>query len=94
MEKAIHLLQPFEEYTKLLSSNNAPISVVITAVAVLQHFLSKDGGEKICGRSYNEQECHNAVKSHFENVLTDENYIVPTTVNPRFKTAFTAEKRS
>ena len=39
MENVIRLLQPFEEYTKLLSSNKGLVSVVIPAVAVLLHFL-------------------------------------------------------
>ena len=90
MENVICLLQPFEEYryTKLLSSNNAPISSVIPAVAVLQHFLNKDDGDKSAGVRTMKEEFHDAVKSRFENVLADENYIVATTVDPRFKTAF------
>ncbi len=92
MENVIRLLQPFEEYTKLLSSNNAPISVVIPAVAVLQHYLNKDDGEKSAGVRTMKQEFHNAVKSRFENVITNQNYVVATTVDPRFKTAFTTEK--
>ncbi len=85
MENVIRLLQPFEEHTKLLSSNNAPISVVIPAVAVLQHYLNKDDGEKSAGVRTMKQEFHNAVKSRFENVITNENYVVATTVDPRFK---------
>ena len=88
MEKVIHLLQPFEEYTKLLSSNNAPISVVIPAVAVLQHFLNKDDGEKSTGVRTMKQEFHDAVKSRFENVLTDKNYVVANYC----RSTFTAEK--
>ena len=92
MENVIRLLQPFEEYTKLLSSNNAPVSVVIPAVAVLQHYVNKGDGEKSAGVCTMKQEFHNAVKSRFENVTTNENYVVATNVDPRFKTAFTAEK--
>ena len=38
------------------------------------------------------KEFHDAVKTRFENVVTNDNYIVATSVDPRFKTAFTAEK--
>ena len=57
----------------------------------LTDFLSKDG-EKLAGIRTMKQEFRDAVKSHFENVLTHKNYNVATTIDPCFKTAFTAEK--
>ncbi|XP_028408658.1 zinc finger BED domain-containing protein 4-like [Dendronephthya gigantea] len=92
MEKVIRLLQPFEEDTVLLSSNNAPISAVIPAVSVLKHFLAKDDGDKSTGVRTMKQEFHDAVTSRFEQILANENYIIATTVDPRFKTAFTASQ--
>jgi hypothetical protein len=94
MEKVIRLLQPFEEYTKLLSSNNAPVSVVIPAVAVLQHFLNKDDGEKSTGVRTMKQEFHDAVKSCFENVLTDENYVVCNYCRSSFQDSLYCRKRA
>ena len=38
------------------------------------------------------KEFHDAVKTGFENVVTNDNYIIATSVDPRFKTGFTAEK--
>lgn len=93
MEKVVRLLQPFEEYTKLLSSNNAPISAVTPAVSVLKHFLAKDDGDKSTGVHTMKQEFHDAITSRFERMLKDENYIIATTVDPRFKVAFTAASR-
>ncbi len=76
MEKVIRLLQPFEEYTVLLSSNNAPISAVIPAVSVLKHFLAKDDGDKPTGVRTMKQEFHDSVTSCFEQIIADENYIL------------------
>ena len=66
IEKVIRLLQPFEEYTVLLSSS--------TGVRTMK------------------QEFHDAVTSRFERILANENYIIASTVDPRFKTAFTVSQ--
>jgi hypothetical protein len=49
MEKVLHLLQPVEEYTKLMSKNNSSVLQAIPAVTVLMKFLSKDDGDKTTG---------------------------------------------
>ena len=48
--------------------------------------------KKSAGVRTMKKEFHNAVKSRFESVVTNDNYVVATSVEPRFKTAFTAEK--
>jgi hypothetical protein len=88
-EKVVCLLQPFEEFTKLLSSNNAPISAVIPTVSVLKHFLAKDDGDKSTGVRTMKKEFYDAITSCFERMLKDENYIIATTIDPCFKLAFT-----
>ena len=58
MEKVLRLLQPFEEYTKLMSKVNSSLSEVIPAVTVLRKFLSKDDGEKTAGvRTMRNERC-------------------------------------
>ena len=51
----------------------------------LRWTLNKDDGEKSAGVRTMKQEFHNAVKSRFENVITNENYVVATTVDPHLK---------
>ncbi len=67
METILRLLQPFEEYTKLMSNNNSCISEVIPAVTVLQKFLSRDDGEKTAGVRTMRDELSSALERRFAN---------------------------
>ena len=49
MERVLRLLQPFEEYTKLMSKNNLSVSEVIPAVTVLKKIFRKDDGDNTAG---------------------------------------------
>ena len=67
MEKVLRLLQPFEEYTKLMSKNNSCISEVIPAVTVLKKFLSRDDGEKISWCPYNARRSEHLLREKVSN---------------------------
>ena len=71
MEKVIRLLQPFEEYTKLMSKNNSSVSEVIPAVTVLKKFLSKDDGDKTAGVRTMRDELGASLERRFEETFED-----------------------
>lgn len=88
MEKVLRLLQPFAEYTKLMSKDNSCISEVIPAITVLKKFLSKDDGEKTAGVRTMRDELRTTLEKRFETTFVDNNYVLATMVDPRFKTKF------
>ena len=88
MEKVLRLLQPFEEYTKLVSKNNPCISEVIPAVTMLKKFLSRDDGEKTAGVRTMRDELSSALERRFETALINKCFVLATMIDPRFKTKF------
>ncbi len=88
MEKVLRLLQPFEEYTKLMSNNNSCISEVIPAITVLKKFLSRDDGEKTAGVRTMRDELSSALERRFQTAFSNKNFVLATTIDPRFKTKF------
>lgn len=88
MEKVLRLLQPFEEYTKLMSKNNSCISEVIPAVTVLKKFLSRDDEEKTAGVRTMRDDLSTSLEKRFQTTFVNKNYVLATIVDPRFKTKF------
>lgn len=88
MEKVLRLLQPFEEYTKLMSKNNSCISEVIPAITVLTKFLSRDDRENTAGVGTMRDELSSALETRFRTAFVDKCFVLATTIDPRFKTKF------
>lgn len=92
MEKVLRLLQPFEEYTKLMSNDNSCISEVIPAVTVLKKFLSRQDGEKTAGVRTMRDELSSALERRFQTAFSSKNFVLATTIDPRFKTKFSKDE--
>jgi hypothetical protein len=94
MEKVLRLLQPFEEYTKLMSKVNSSLSEVIPAVIVLRKFLSKDDGEKTAGVRTMCDELSASLERRFKETFENKSCKLATVVDPRFKTKFVSDGRA
>ena len=88
MEKVLRLLQRFEEYTKLINNDNSCISEVIPAITVLKKFLGRDDGEKTAGVRTMRDELSSALERTFQTAFSNKNFMLATTIDPRFKTKF------
>lgn len=84
MEKAVDILAPFEELTRVVSAETATAADVIPAITVLKRVLSReqstDQGIKTMKSTLLE-----AVDRRFSEVETEPLYCVSTLLDPRYK---------
>lgn len=87
LENLLNLLRPFEAITKEVSSTKCLISVVIPMIKTMKLYLSKSGNDFFGVGTIKDVLIENLDKrfSSFEN---NDNYIIATTLDPRFKLAF------
>lgn len=100
LESVVKLLSPFEEITRLMSSNESVISEVIPSIKTLLHFLEKESSDHFgCGtmKSTIKRELEKKfpfVKDTAEiesNIENNEHYFLATAIDPRFKLSFFTE---
>ena len=96
-EKILHILQPFFEITKQVSSEQSSLGDVIPHVVALDRYLSKPGDDS--GVQTTKAELCNALRqrlllpsSEKLNVKADKNYVLTTVVDPRYKFQFLDDK--
>jgi len=87
MESLIHLLKPFEELTKRISSNKSIISEVIPAIMILDTFLNRPNTSHF-GVGTTKDVILGCLLKRFEKVIKYENLIIATFLDPWFKLLF------
>lgn len=75
-----------------MSANNSCISEVLPAVTVLKRYLSKDDGQKTSGVGTMRDELCCAIETRSHSTNEDENYVMATVTDPRFKSKFAGPK--
>ncbi|XP_018366612.1 PREDICTED: zinc finger BED domain-containing protein 4-like [Trachymyrmex cornetzi] len=93
VENVLHVLQPFEEITKILSSDCETIGYVIPAVVILHSYLSKR--QKDAGIVMLKEELKKAMEERFfiSTGFKDRKcFVLATVLDPRFKTKFLSDE--
>ncbi|XP_011707970.1 PREDICTED: zinc finger BED domain-containing protein 1-like [Wasmannia auropunctata] len=95
VENVIRVLQPFEEITKILSSDCETIEYVIPAVVTLHSYLSKR--QKDTGIVMLKKELKKAIEERFFNsigfnIKDRKCFVLATMLDPRFKTKFLSDE--
>lgn len=88
----LHILKPFFELTKEMSSEVSTLSSVIPNIVTLELFLSKMG-EHDAGAQTTRNELLNSLRARFFNpsslnIMSEKSYVIATIVDPRFKASF------
>ncbi|XP_039311284.1 zinc finger BED domain-containing protein 4-like [Solenopsis invicta] len=91
VENVIRVLQPFEEMTKMASSDCETIGYVIPAIVTLHSYLSKR--QKDTGVMMLKEDLKKAMEERFLNpiglnVKDQKCFVLATVLDPRFKTKF------
>ena len=90
-EKVVKLLEPMQRITKELSAKRAVISEVIPFLENLKSELNEESGdtqEKFRGILSTKEELLESLQSRFSHVYKEDNYIIATLLDPRFKASF------
>ena len=90
-EKVVKLLEPMQRITKELSARGAVISEVIPFLEILKTELGKESSdtqEKFRGVLSTKDELLESLQSRFNHVYKEDNYIITTLLDPRFKASF------
>ena len=90
-EKVVKLLEPMQRITKELSARGTVISEVIPFLEILKTKLgeeSSDTQEKFRGILSTKDELLESLQSRFNHVYKEDNYIIATLLDPRFKASF------
>ena len=90
-EKVVKLLEPMQRITKELSAKRAVISEVIPFLEILKSELNEESGDtqkKFRGILSTKEELLESLKSRFSHVYKEDNYIIATLLDPRFKASF------
>lgn len=96
LEKLLHILQPFYEITKQVSSEMSCLSDVIPHVVALERYLLKPGNDS--GIQTTKKSLQNALKKRLLsrgnlNILEEKNYVISTALDPRYKLKYMKEER-
>ena len=86
-EKIVKLLEPVQRVTKELSAKEAMLSQVIPFIEILKMELGSTGDDDR-GIISTKEEMLKSLKSHFEHVYSDDNCVIATLLDPRFKATF------
>ena len=92
-EKIVNLLEPVQRVTKELSAKEASISQVIPFLETLQIELSTSR-ESDSGIKTTKEEMLKSLKARFEYVYNDDNFVIATLLDPRFKATFFEEAKT
>ena len=79
--------QSVQHVTKELSAKEAMLSQVIPFIEILKMELGSVGGDDR-GIISTKEEMLKSLKSHFEHVYSDDNCVITTLLDPRFKATF------
>jgi hypothetical protein len=90
MEGTIALLQPFQEFTKLISSSESPISEVIPAIRTISRYLGK-ASQLHAGVGTMKEVLLANMSKRFDYVDKNNNFTYATFLDPRFKIEFLKE---
>lgn len=85
MEPLLTLLQPFEEITKKMSSNEAFISEVLPTIVTLKKYLMET---TFFGVGTMKDILYEQILRRFDAIFKNKYYIISTVLDPRFKIAF------
>lgn len=87
VENVLHLLKPFEEVTKIMSSSEAIVSEVIPTVSTLHRYLAKEGSQ-FFGVGTIKDTLKENLTARFAEVRNNDFFVTATLLDPRFKAAF------
>ncbi|KYN02015.1 Zinc finger BED domain-containing protein 4 [Cyphomyrmex costatus] len=93
VENVLRVLQPFEEITKILSSDCETIGYVIPAIIILHSYLSKR--QKDAGIVMLKEELKKAMEERLFNSTGFKDrkcFVLATILDPRFKTKFLSDE--
>jgi len=90
-EKILKLLEPFQRVTKELSAKDASVSQVIPFIETLKIELSSSKDSDL-GIKTTKQEMLKSLKARFGYIHGDDNYVIATLLDPRFKATFFDEE--
>ncbi|XP_071054789.1 zinc finger BED domain-containing protein 4-like [Onthophagus taurus] len=88
IQPLLDLLEPFEEITKVMSSNVAFISEVIPTITTLKVYLSKEDENLFHGVGTMKNCIYDEINRRFDSLLNNKFYIIATILDPRFKMTF------
>lgn len=92
MESLLNLLEPLEEVTRRMSSNEAFISEVIPVITTLKKYLNTDIDMEMensfFGVGTMKNILYEQILKRFDTIFKNKYYIIPTILEPRFKIAF------
>jgi len=91
LEKLVDLLEPFEELTRQLSSDDATLADVIPVVTALQ--LTLERHENDTGVQTMKGVLLDELKTRFASMHKQSLLVVATVVDPRYKTKFFTDER-
>ncbi|KAJ8913579.1 hypothetical protein NQ315_013984 [Exocentrus adspersus] len=91
-ENLINLLKPFEEITKLISSQNSCISEVIPFVSTLKAYLTNTKENNFSGVGTMKDQSTSSLNSRFRDMHLNNNLVLATYLDPRFKDRFLDDK--
>ena len=86
-EKIVKLLEPVQRVTKELSGKDAMLSQVIPFIEILKMEMGSTGDDDR-GIISNKEVMLKSLKSRFEHVYSDDNCVIATLLDPRFKSTF------
>ena len=85
-EKIVKLLEPVQGVTKELSGKDAMLSQVIPFIEILKIEMGSTGDDR--GIISTKEVMLKSLKSRFEHVYSDDNCVIATLLDPRFKSTF------
>ena len=86
-EKIVKLLEPVQRVTKELSGKDAMLSQVIPFIEILKMEMGSTGDDDR-GIISTKEVMLKSLKSRFEHVYSDDNCVIATLLDPRFKSTF------
>lgn len=85
IDNTLKLLKPFEEITKAMSSSEAIISEILPTLKVLNTYLEQ---ETCFGVGTMKEILINSLRIRFPEIELNNNFVLSTFMDPRFKSAF------
>ncbi|XP_023212104.1 zinc finger BED domain-containing protein 4-like [Centruroides sculpturatus] len=89
VDQLLKLLKPFEEITKITSSNYSCLSEIIPHVVTLNRYCNKAVSSDLAPKlKFMAIAMQQGIKQRFSQIDDNKNYLISTLLDPRFKTNF------
>jgi len=94
IEPLLQLLQPFEEITRKMSSNETFIAEVLPTIVTLKEYLKQESNSVFHGVGTMKSILYDHISRRFDVLFQNKYYIIPTILDRRFKLAFFSKDNS